>query len=131
MKKPDFVIRRSDNTYVVVEIETPAKSLVTGSGQLSAEVTHAEKQVVEYKNFLVQRFLQARESFPAFDEPDCLVVIGLEHTLSDEQRRTLRDANRQRNRVRIVGFDELLHRAEAVLSNVIETGIEVSRLRME
>lgn len=46
--EPDFVIRRYDNSYVIVEIETPAKPLVTKQGHLSASATYAIKQVLEY-----------------------------------------------------------------------------------
>ena len=39
--EPDFIVRTYDNRYVVVEIETPAKLLVTRQRQLSADTTHA------------------------------------------------------------------------------------------
>jgi hypothetical protein len=39
--EPDFVIRRTDNSYLIVEIETPRKQLITQGGQLSADATHA------------------------------------------------------------------------------------------
>jgi hypothetical protein len=87
-KFPDFVVRRADNSYIVVEIETPAKILVTSGGQLSAEVTHAERQATDYRAYLMQRFQDARLRFPNFDDPDCLVAIGLERELDARPRRT-------------------------------------------
>jgi hypothetical protein len=43
-KRPDFVVKRADGTYLIVEIETPAKPLVTGSLQISAPATQAVTQ---------------------------------------------------------------------------------------
>jgi hypothetical protein len=48
---PDFVVRRADDSYVVVEIERPSKALVTTGGHLSADVTHAEQQVTDYRTY--------------------------------------------------------------------------------
>lgn len=50
--EPDFVIRRADDSYLVVEIECPGKLLMTRGNQLSSEATHAESQAVEYESFL-------------------------------------------------------------------------------
>lgn len=130
-KEPDFVVRRSDNSYLIIEIESPAKPLITSStNQLTAEVTHAEKQVTDYRSFLMHRFQEAQSHFPDFDEPDCLVVIGMEGALTLEQSAALRDANRQRHRLKIVGFDWLLKRSTAVLNNIIQSGVDVSQLRI-
>ncbi|MDQ7248872.1 Shedu anti-phage system protein SduA domain-containing protein [Dongia sedimenti] len=128
---PDFLIRRADDTYLIVEIEKPSKNLITAGGQLTTEATHAEKQVIEYKNFLNERILEVRSHFPNYREPDCLVVIGLERSLMPAKRNALRQINDSRQRIRIVGFDWLLDRANVVLGNVtsgkvtVETGFRV------
>jgi hypothetical protein len=129
-KFPDFVIRRADDSYIVVEIETPAKTLVTSGGQLSAEVTGAEQQATDYRTYLMQRFQDARLHFPKFDDPDCLVVIGLERDLEARQKAALRDANRHRHRLRIVGFDWLADRARTVASNITRHHVEVTPVRI-
>jgi hypothetical protein len=127
---PDFVLRRADDTYAVVEIECPGKPLVTKEGQLSAHVTHAEKQATDYRNYLMQHFADARRHFPNFDDPDCLVVVGKERALDDQQKAALRDANRHRHRVRIVGFDWLADRAHIVAGNLTWHDVEVTQLRV-
>jgi len=124
-KIPDFLIRRSDNSYLVVEIETPAKTLVTRGGQMSAYVTQAVKQAIDYRAFVLERLSETRHHFPEIHDPDALVVIGLEEKLSKVWARTLQEENRARTKLRIVGFDWLLHRARAVLSNVTGSKIEV------
>lgn len=129
-KAPDFVVQRADGTYLVVEIECPAKGMVTKGGHLTAAVTHAEKQATDYRRYLVQKFAEFEKHFPDFHEPDCLVVIGLERALSLPQRQALHDANQARHHLRIVGFDWLLERAKKIGANFTQPEVEVSRLRV-
>lgn len=123
--EPDFLIRRFDDTYLVIEIERPSKSIVTTAAQLSAECTHAEKQAVDYRDFLTERMIEVRRHFPNIKDPECLIVIGMESNLSAQQRSALVKANGTRQRIRIVGFDWLLDRAKATLSNLSRNQIEV------
>jgi len=128
--EPDFMIRRIDGTYLVVEIETPGKTLVTSDAQLSAQTTHAIAQVLHYQEFLVQRSAAASATFPDFQTPDCLVVIGLEHLLNAKQRQTLSLENRSRGGIRIAGFDWLAERARTSTRNLIDGQLDVRRVRM-
>jgi hypothetical protein len=126
---PDFVIRRFDNSYVVVEIETPAKQLVTAGNQLSSWATHAVAQVAEYRRF-IERIPTAQTHFPNIDEVTCLVVIGMEGGLNPDQEQVLRNDNRQRHGLQVVGFDWLARRGRAVRENMIKMGVEVKRARV-
>jgi len=121
-RKPDFVVRRSDGSYLVVEIETPGKPIVTRSDQLSAQASHAVSQVSEYKRFL-ERLPNGQIHFPAMDEVTCLVVIGLEGALGPSQMQTLRNDNRQRHTLKIVGFDWLASRAETMRDNMVRSTV--------
>ncbi len=123
--EPDFVIRRADDSYLVVEIECPGKMLLTKSGQLSRDSVHAEKQALDYESFLSERISEARVHFPNYRRADCLAVIGLETSLTAEQRQNLDRANGRRQNLKVVGFDWLLERARTVISNVGEGEIEV------
>lgn len=129
---PDFVLRRADETYVVVEIETPGKLLMTSGRppQCSAECTHAESQIIEYRRFLNTRLHEVRHAFPNFSHADGLVVVGLERGLSSEQREALAATNETKHGIRVVGFDWLLKRAEAVRENLIHADLEVKKLRL-
>jgi hypothetical protein len=129
-KEPDFVIRRTDNSYLVVEIEVPGKSVVTAGNQLSAQATQAVTQALSYKAFLMERFPEAAQTFPGFREPECLVLIGLEGELNDEQRTALLRENQHRSGLKIVGFDWIAKRAEAISQNIIESRVDVQRIRM-
>jgi hypothetical protein len=129
-RRPDFVVRRADDTYLVVEIECPNKTLITGGAQLSAEATHAEMQVADYRTYLMKHYADALQHFPNFDEPDCLAVVGMEVGLNETQKAALRDVNRGRHRTKIVGFDWLSQRARIVADNMTRQNILVSQSRM-
>lgn len=121
---PDYIVRRADNTYLVVEIECPSKQLVTQAGQVGADVTHAVAQVTGYERYLMTKHADLRIAFPDWELPDLLVVCGLEGPMSPGQRIALRDYNR-RSGVRVVGFDWLAARARAVSSSFIRGGIRL------
>ena len=117
--RPDFVIQRYDNSYVIVEIETPAKLMVTKNAQLSAGTTHAISQVLEYQNYLNSHSSAAAEVFPHFSNASGLVVIGRESSLTSDQKEFLRMENQSRHNISIVGFDRLAETAAAATNNVI------------
>lgn len=120
---PDFVVRRRDDTYLVVEIETPAKAIVRTATplQISAETTHALQQAVGYAEFLNRRAVVLQERFPRLAQVDALVVIGRQDALSSRQLEVLRRDNASRHGVRTVGFDWIADRAESVLRSLTET----------
>ena len=117
--EPDFIMRTYDNSYVIVEIETPAKRLVTQQYQLSAHATHAITQVLQYQEYLWTHLTSASAVFPEFTPPAGLVVVGRESSLDSGQKAVLRLENLSRSDIRIVGFDTLADTARTVTSSVI------------
>lgn len=126
-KEPDFIIQRTDNSFVVVEIETPKKALITKDCQMSAKVTQAVTQAMEYRSFLIERFHQACTTFPGFNSPEALVIVGMETSLAPEERAALRRENEHRAHLRIVGFDALAERAKAISTNIVEGRVTVEK----
>lgn len=118
--EPDFMVRTYDNKYVVVEIETPGKMLVTQQLQLGADTTHAISQVLQYQDYLRTHFTAASQVFPGFTTPDGLVVVGQEHLLTEKQKAALRSENQSRSNIKIVGFDTLADAAKVVTSTVMQ-----------
>jgi hypothetical protein len=116
--EPDFVIRRADDSYLIVEIETPGKQIITLAEQLSASAAHAEKQATDYRRFLSERVVEARNHFSEYLDADCLVIIGLENRLTQPQANSLANVNASRHRVRIAGFDWIASRAHAIIENM-------------
>ncbi len=129
-KEPDFIVRRFDNTYLIVEIETPAKQLVTEGNQISAAATQAISQATQYRQYMMDRPDSMRSHFPEFRDPECLVVIGCEGKLSPSQRDALDADNQSRRRLRVVGFDWLLRRATAIRANTLDRSTSVQRIRV-
>lgn len=129
-RKPDFVVKRSDGSYLVVEIECPSKAMITKAGHPSADVTHAEHQATDYRKYMMGHISNVKDVFPGFSEPDCLVVVGLEETLSKDQKAALASLNDARHRLKVVGFDWILDRAKKISENVAEHGVVVSVTRM-
>lgn len=123
--EPDFVVRRADDSYLVVEIECPGKLLMTKGAQLSGEATHAENQAIEYESFLSERVQEARAHFPKYRSADCLVIIGTEAGLNHKQSEALERAKQRRQNVWIAGFDWLEARARALIENVSHGTIDV------
>ena len=124
--EPDFVVRRFDDTYLVVEIEKPAKRLITMACHLSADATKAEKQATDYREFLDDRIREARNTFPHYKNAECLTIIGTENNLNSKQLSALRQANEIRSgSSKIIGFDRLLSRAKTLLKNLVEGEVEV------
>lgn len=129
-KRPDFIVRRSDDSYLAIEIECPAKMLMTKLGNLSSKASHAERQATDYRTYLTQNFKEAQQHFPGFQEPDCLAVCGLEGALSSKQMLALRELHHSKHRTRIVGFDWLAWRARAVVDNMIRSPIAVTKAKI-
>jgi len=124
--EPDFIVRRFDDTYLVVEIEKPSKTLITKGGNLSAQATAAEQQAIDYREFLNDRIMEARNHFPNYKNAECLTIIGMEDEFSERQTSILRQANANRaGNSKIVGFDRLLNRARSMFKNLEAGEIEV------
>jgi hypothetical protein len=90
-------------------------------------VTQAVKQVNDYRGFLRRRLPEARTHFPEIDDIDGVVVIGMENSLSPAQAEVLREENISRNKLRIVGFDWVVHRSRAIIANVSASNVKLIR----
>ncbi len=119
----DFIVRLMDGSYIAVEIEKPTDLIMTRKGDMSAPTTHAIRQAIEYRSWLTDNRLYAQQRFENLRRPSCLVVIGMENSLSEKQQKLLTQRNEQGD-VKIVGFDWLYQRAETILDNLIRHGLE-------
>lgn len=122
---PDFLIRSMDNSYTVVEIEKADFPIITKGGELSARTTHAKRQVMDFRDWVINNNLYASKKYPEIYRPFCLVVIGRESDLNQMQIQRLRQENESTQGIlKIVGFDWLLNRAKSTLDNMINYGFE-------
>ena len=126
---PDFIVRSIDNSYTVIEIEKPDISIMTKAGELSAKATHAKRQALDFRDWLINNNLYAIKKFPSVYRPYCLVVIGMESQLSDIQKLRLRQENESTQGVlRIVGFDWIYDRAKSTFDNLINFGFDRDKI---
>jgi hypothetical protein len=74
-------------------------------------------------SFLLSEFVASCPDLQAYR-------VGLENPLTSAQTKTLLLENQDRKGIRVVGFDWIAKRAEAVTRNVIERDISTKTVRM-
>jgi hypothetical protein len=116
--RPDFVIRRTDESYLLAEVRTPGEPIMTDDGHLSEAALTARARLASYMDRLARNSNAVRHVFPDLGEPNGLVLIGLERSLSTDARDALYRANAAYRRVRVVGFDSLLERSDKIARNM-------------
>lgn len=122
---PDFLIRSMDNTYTVVEIETPEQPIITKNGELSSYATHAKRQALDFRDWAINNRLYAMQKYPEIYRPIGLVVIGREDKLTPTQAQRLKQENEStQGIVKIVGFDWIYQRAKSTYDNLIKFGFD-------
>lgn len=117
--KADFLIRRPDATYLLVEIESPRKAVVTAGGDFAAPVEHAVRQVEDWQDWIEENLPTVQRSYPEMRAPEGLVVIGRDRPADEVQARRLRRRNiNLRGRLKIITYDELIRVARAYVAAI-------------
>jgi len=107
----DFVVRRHDYRYVVVEIEKPKDRIFTLKGDLSAPFTHAVGQVLDFQGWIAENITYAQKKLPWIENPRGLVIIGRRGGMSSEQEAKLRRWNTNSRNIEVLTYDDILSRA--------------------
>lgn len=122
---PDFVLKSMDNSYTIFEIEDPNKPIITKSGNLSSQATHAKRQALEYREWVISNQLYAKTRFPDIWRPTAVVVIGMEKKLTEAQKMRLNQENESTQGIlKIVGFDWIYERAKISFHNTLQYGFD-------
>jgi hypothetical protein len=121
MPEADFLVKTSDNKFVLVELESPGDNLLTHEQPPTAskELRKAEAQMTEYLSEVRNRILNFRDTFDRDISVENLVgevVIGRSSTLTDDQKKALQKHAASFN-FSIITYDELFERAKALLEN--------------
>ena len=120
----DYVIRRRNDQYVLVEIERSVERLFNKRGALSHKLSEAIGQVRDFKSWVTENLDYARKKLPNIRHPIGLVVIGRGTDLDENQRiRLAEENNSRRGDIKIVTYDDLLETAKCVYRNMIERPI--------
>ena len=119
----DFILRRYDNKYIVVEIEKPQDRMFTVANDFSAEFTHAFGQVLDFQQWVDSHAAYARIHMPDISSPRGLLVIGRRKGLSEENKAKLHRFSVNCVSIDIVTFDDLLQNATILYKAILRKGI--------
>lgn len=114
----DFVIQLDKRSYILVELERPSHRLFTRDGNPTSELTHAQRQVEDWRQWVAENLHYARHSMPDILEPECWVIIGRHSSLDETTIRSLSRKNEELHRIRIKTYDDLLDTAKRHVRNL-------------
>jgi hypothetical protein len=116
--KTDFVIRRHDGRYIVVEIEKPQDRLSTAQRDFAAPMTHAVGQVMDFQQWVADNIAYAQTRLPGIVDPAGLLVMGRRAGLEGRATRKLARWQINSRHIDLVTYDELLDRGRALLRSL-------------
>lgn len=114
----DFVVQRSQGDYELVEIEPPSMRLFNANGDPSARLSHAQKQVEDWREWVAENVSYARQSMPDVTEPRGRVVMGRRSHLTQQTERALRRRNQELHHLTVETFDDLIRRLRQTVKNI-------------
>ncbi len=114
----DFVIRRLDNEYIIVEIEKPQDAIFTRNNDFTAPFTHAFGQIIDFHEWIDAHGEYARTLLPEISSPRGMLVIGRRTSLTPTQAAKLKRFCINSQSVMVLTFDDLLERARALYYNL-------------
>lgn len=114
----DFVIRRLDDEYILVEIEKPQDTIFTGANDFTARFTHAYGQVLGFQEWVDAHGEYARSLMPGIFSPKGVLIIGMRNELSAEQTAKLKRLNINSRSIEVLTYDDLIRKAKDLYQNI-------------
>jgi hypothetical protein len=114
----DFVIRRHDGEYVLVEIEKPTTPIFTSAVDFSNEFTHAFGQVLDFQAWVYHNGQYADHLLPGISQPRGVLVIGSPSEIDADRGRKLRAFCANSMRIEVFTFDQILKRATSLFESI-------------
>lgn len=123
----DYVLKRYNGLYDVVEIEASTLNVYTKQGNPASALVHAEQQIMDWLEWIEHNNSYAREKIQELYSPKGYVVIGRSNTLTLETKEKLRRRNLVfRDKIEVITYDDLLENAKSLLNlltgNKLEEG---------
>lgn len=118
----DFVFRDAAHEYLLVELERSTLSLFRQDGHPTADLTHAQGQIVDWKRYLEDNLQTVQRELGLVGistNPNGLLVIGRSASLLPKDRRKLRTMMNESPKLRIVTYDDVYDNARAVFENLL------------
>lgn len=119
----DFVLKRYDNKYILVEIEKPQDRLFTLTNDFTAEFTHAFGQVLDFQQWVDSHAAYARVHMPGVSSPRGLLVIGRRTDLSEDNKAKLHRFSINCLAIDVITFDDLLQNATMLYEAILRKGM--------
>ncbi|SDQ34928.1 DUF4263 domain-containing protein [Carnobacterium viridans] len=112
----DYVLKRYNGLYDIVEIEASTLNIYTKQGNPSSQLVHAEQQIMDWLEWIEHNSSYAREKIKKLYSPKGYVVIGRSNTLTRSNKEKLRRRNLVfRDKIEIITYDDLLENAKLLL----------------
>lgn len=117
--RTDFILRKPDGTYVLVELENPRARIVTKAGEFTYSVNHALCQVEDWQEWIELNLPTVERVYPGIKAPEAWIIIGRDTDLSVSAKGRLARRNiNMRGRIQIRTYDDLLREARAHVRSV-------------
>jgi hypothetical protein len=114
----DFVIRRLDSRYLLVEIEKPRDRIFTAANDFTAQFSHAFGQVLDFQQWVDDHTQYARHLMPEISSPRGLLIIGRSADLTPSQKQKLERFNVNSAKVDVRTFDQVTDEARRLYENI-------------
>jgi hypothetical protein len=118
--KTDFVLRRLNDEYVLVEVEKSTDKIFTQKGVFHSNLTEAVGQVRDFQAWIHDNIAYARNFLPGIRRPEGLVIIGRRNDLDETMVSRLDEENySRRGHIKIITYDDLVEQARIIYSNLL------------
>jgi hypothetical protein len=114
----DFVVRRLDNKYLLVEIEKPQDAVFTVGNDFSAKFSHALGQILDFQQWVDAHAEYGRSLLPNISSPKGILIMGNAASFSPWQRQKLHRFNVNSSSVLVLTFDEVLQNGRRLYDNI-------------
>jgi hypothetical protein len=114
----DFVVRRLDDKYILVEIEKSQDEIFTAADDFSAKFTHALGQVLDFQQWIDSHGEYARSLMPLISSPKGLLIIGRSTHLTPKQQAKLHRFNLNSAAIQVLTFDDIAQNARRLYENI-------------
>lgn len=118
----DFIIRKYDDEYILVEIEKPTTPIFTKSNDFTSQFTHALGQVLDFQEWIEANISYSQKQLPGIVSPKGLLILGLKKNLNEKQINKLKRFNiNNKGRLKVITFDELVESSWRLYENMLKS----------
>lgn len=117
----DYVIKKFNDEYLLVEIEKPTTPIFNKSNDFTSQFTHALGQILDFQEWVESNIAYAQTLMPNIKSPQGLLIVGLSSSLSLIQQNKLKRFNtNNQGRMKVMTFDEIIENSKRLYSNMID-----------